>query len=149
MTSRYVRQMKFLLLVVVVLALAMLASSQMARRRDRNKTPHASAERDLAEVEAAISAGEKIRAIKIYREVTNADLLTAKTAVDRIERGEDPAVAPQASAQSLAAVRAALASGESIRAVKIYREATGTDLLTAKNAVDLIARGENPQPLDR
>lgn len=136
--------MKFLLLVVVVLALAMLASSQIARRRDKNKTPRAASERDMAEVHAAIAANEKIRAIKMYREVTDTDLLTAKNAVDRIARGEDPAVTPQATSQDLAAVRAALAAGESIRAVKIYREATGTDLLTAKNAVDRIADGEAP-----
>ncbi len=96
----------------------------------------------MAEVHAAIAANEKIRAVKIYREATDTDLRTAKDAVDHIARGEDAAATPRgASAQQMEEVRAALAMGESIRAVKIYREATDTDLRTAKDAVDRIARG--------
>jgi len=39
----------------------------------------------LAEVQAAVFNGEKIAAIKIYREDTSASLADAKTAVERLE----------------------------------------------------------------
>lgn len=39
----------------------------------------------LAEVQAAILNGEKIAAIRIYREDTGASLIDAKTAVDKLE----------------------------------------------------------------
>lgn len=48
---------------------------------------HVSHDYDLTEVHAAIARGEKIRATKIYRELTGADLRTAKDAVDRIVHG--------------------------------------------------------------
>lgn len=44
----------------------------------------------MQDVHAAIARGEKIRAIKIYRELTGADLLAAKDAVDLIESGQEP-----------------------------------------------------------
>ncbi len=84
--------MKFVLVVVVVLALVMLASSEMTRRRDRNKPSRSASESDVAQVRAAIAAGEKIRAVKIYRDATGIDLRSAKDAVDRIARDETPAV---------------------------------------------------------
>ena len=39
----------------------------------------------LAEVQAAVFNGEKIRAIKIYREDTGASLYDAKQAIERLE----------------------------------------------------------------
>jgi ribosomal protein L7/L12 len=46
-----------------------------------------------AEFESALFKGNKIEAIKIYRQVTGADLREAKTAVEKIEqewRGSQP-----------------------------------------------------------
>ncbi len=45
---------------------------------------------DLAEVHRAVAAGEKIRAVKAYREATGTDLAAAKSAVERMQRGESP-----------------------------------------------------------
>jgi hypothetical protein len=45
----------------------------------------------------------------------------------------------QRSEQQLQAVRSAVKSGEKIKAVKLYREITGTDLLKAKQYVDNLA----------
>ncbi|OWV04447.1 hypothetical protein B5D80_20265 [Micromonospora wenchangensis] len=42
---------------------------------------------------------------------------------------------------ALPGVREHLARGDKIRAIKAYREATGTDLRTAKEAVEAIATG--------
>lgn len=41
-------------------------------------------------VHEQIAQGKKIVAIKVYREVTGAGLADAKTAVERMERGEQP-----------------------------------------------------------
>ena len=38
----------------------------------------------LAEVEACLSRGQKIQAIKVYRDATGVDLRTAKDAVERL-----------------------------------------------------------------
>ena len=84
--------MKYILIVLVILALLAWASSQRTRRRKGKKMPHPASGRDLAHVQTAIAAGEKIRAVKIYRDATDTDLRTAKYAVDRIARGEDPAL---------------------------------------------------------
>lgn len=43
---------------------------------------------DLTEVHEALSKGEPIRAVKIYRETTGVDLMTAKLAVDEIQRAQ-------------------------------------------------------------
>lgn len=45
---------------------------------------------EMSEVRQALKDGTKIRAIKIYREVSGADLGTAKKAVDQMQRGETP-----------------------------------------------------------
>jgi ribosomal protein L7/L12 len=46
----------------------------------------------------------------------------------------------QVTEPELSEVLALLAEGKQIAAVKAYRDATGADLLTAKNAVDELAR---------
>ncbi|MDQ2852653.1 MAG: hypothetical protein M3Y49_18340 [Actinomycetota bacterium] len=43
---------------------------------------------DLTEVHEALNKGEPIRAVKIYREATGVDLMTAKLAVDEIQRAQ-------------------------------------------------------------
>ncbi|WP_033342129.1 hypothetical protein [Catenuloplanes japonicus] len=47
----------------------------------------------------------------------------------------------RARALDLAAVEAALARGDRMRAIRIYREGTGTGLLEARDAVERIGRG--------
>lgn len=81
--------MKFVLVVVVLLACTMLITSRMRRDRLRRSDPMPSDGTTpvIQDVHAAIASGQKIRAVKIYREVTGTDLLTAKNAVDHIARG--------------------------------------------------------------
>ncbi|MEV1084372.1 ribosomal protein L7/L12 [Streptomyces sp. NPDC050211] len=40
---------------------------------------------ELSEVEVLLRKGKKIQAIKLYREITGADLVEAKAAVERLE----------------------------------------------------------------
>jgi len=92
-----------------------------------------------AEIERLARSGEKIEAIKLYREQHGVSLADAKEAVDAISRGETapnlPDQAPIASGSD-DAVRALVAKGEIIEAIKAYREIHDVGLKEAKDAVD-------------
>lgn len=115
----------------------------------------------LAGVEALIREHKKIHAIKEYRVLTGASLKVAKEAVEEFEaQGRWPtglnvhpasfggdsmnhhaspsAAVPQrpAEAEHLSAIQAALASGQKILAIKLYRELYGVGLKEAKDAVE-------------
>lgn len=94
-----------IIVVLFVAAVVLLASSVTARRHAETRlalrrletrvdqllqTAGLAPEEDLAEVHRAVAEGEKIQAIKAYREATGADLVAAKSAVERIERGDAP-----------------------------------------------------------
>jgi len=107
----------------------------------------------LAAIQAAIADGNKIEAIKLLREATGLDLLRSKEAVEKLEAGVDPDVFlshPPSSAPephlTFPAVRAALASGHTIEAIKLYREVTGCGLAEAKSAVDQMAKESHDLP---
>jgi ribosomal protein L7/L12 len=90
-----------------------------------------------------IATGNKIAAIKLYREITGVALAEAKDAVEAMQRGEplnnqavvqvgepDPFLENQ--------IKRLLAERKKIEAVKAYREAFHCGLKEAKDAVDLI-----------
>ena len=88
--------------------------------------------------------GEKIAAIKLYREATGVGLKEAKDAVEAIERSE-PVMdfAPiQFDALNSALleeqIKQLLLQHQKIQAVRIYREAYNCGLKDAKDAVDAI-----------
>src|SRR5579863_5313437 len=94
-----------------------------------------------------LSQGEKIKAIKLYREQTGAGLAAAKNAVELIEKGErfpDSQAASYAGADTddlETQVLELMELGQKIPAIKLYRERTGAGLKEAKDAVeDLAAR---------
>jgi ribosomal protein L7/L12 len=90
--------------------------------------------------------GNKIEAIKLYREATGVGLKEAKDAVEAIERGESITMEtakpiPTPDLQSLRAqVVAHLRQGNKIEAIKTYRSFTGVGLKEAKDAVEEIER---------
>ena len=94
--------------------------------------------RDLAEVRALAIAGNKIAAIKLYRELTGVGLKEAKDYVDALESDSSPLAASPVAASSgdLADVRALALQGQKIQAIKLYRELTGAGLKEAKDYVD-------------
>ena len=105
------------------------------------------------EVEALVIKGEKIRAIKLYREQTGLGLREAKEAIDLLEsslllhgpsslhpqeagpdtEGRMPVMEPPGED-----VRRLLLEGKKIQAIKVYREQTGASLKDAKAAIDLL-----------
>lgn len=90
-----------------------------------------------AEIRRLMTAGEKVAAIKVYREATGVGLAEAKEAVERIGAGWDAASAP--STADLLRLRQVLAVGNKIEAIRLYREMTGAGLGEAKAAVEVIA----------
>ena len=96
------------------------------------------------QIKALLFQGNKIAAIKIYREGTGVGLKEAKDAVEAIERGE-PVYSPepiqfdiQNDAMLEEQIKQLLARRQKIQAVKIYREAHHCGLKEAKDAVDAI-----------
>jgi ribosomal protein L7/L12 len=112
----------------------------------------------------------KIEAIKLYRQIYQVGLAEAKDGVERMAQQALPAAAggvhpnpgsgvemyswdrpaaqpgePTARAAAMGEVKAALDSGNKIQAIKVFREAFGTDLRTAKLAVDQLERGHFAQ----
>lgn len=104
------------------------------------------------EITWLLQTGQKINAIKLYREDTGASLADAKAAIERMELAqrlgltapveswthETPAASADASESLRREVEALLGQGKKIQAVKLYREQTGLGLREAKDAVDLI-----------
>jgi ribosomal protein L7/L12 len=99
------------------------------------------------EIRALLGEGQKIQAIKVYRERTGAGLGQAKEAVEAIERGEPlpiPEIVDESFERELIAL---LDQGQKIEVIKLYRERTGVGLKEAKDAVEAIQRGERlPDP---
>ena len=92
----------------------------------------------------ALRRGNKIEAIKLYRERRGVDLRTAKEAVEAMMTGGPSAWAPSVGRRSAGPARvedfddvvAAVDNGQLILAIKLYREHTGVGLKDAKDAVD-------------
>lgn len=90
-----------------------------------------------SELRSLLAAGEKIEAVKRYRDRTGASLKDAKDAVEAIGRGElRPAF--QAAGEIDAEVVRLLQAGQKIEAIKLYREQTGASLKDAKDAVEAV-----------
>jgi len=105
---------------------------------------------DITRVRIALQEGNKILAIKIYREVTGLGLAEAKDAIENFERNPETAQfarsAPAAMGPVPPGVHEALMAGNKIEAIKRYREATGVGLKEAKDAVDQIVRHQPGLP---
>lgn len=96
-----------------------------------------------------VSETKKIQAIKLYREETGANLQEAKRAVDLIEtqlrrgEGEERFATAETGEENMQAVWRLMQTGQKIKAIKAYRQATGAGLKEAKVAVERMAAGAN------
>jgi ribosomal protein L7/L12 len=104
------------------------------------------------EIAWLLQTGQKINAIKLYREETGASLADAKAAVERMElalglglmtpagsgTSQIPAMPNDAPGFSTREVEALLMQGKKIEAIKLYREQTGLGLREAKDMIDQI-----------
>jgi ribosomal protein L7/L12 len=98
------------------------------------------------EIRALLGEGQKIQAIKLYREHTGVGLKEAKEAVEAIERAEPFPIHEIVDESFERELIALLDHGEKIEAIKLYRERTGVGLKEAKDAVEAIQRGERLDP---
>jgi len=103
---------------------------------------------EFDEVKRKALAGDKMGAIKLYREQTNVGLAEAKSAVEQMLaqlRGfasaeiSFPKAAPGPLHQT-AAISEALFAGNKIQAIKLYREQSKAGLAEAKHAVEEIEK---------
>jgi len=103
-------------------------------------------DQDLEErIRSLLAEGQRIEAIRVYREATAAGLAAAKEAVEALEQGRSLPVANELDGELRAELLALLQQGQKIGAIKLYRDRTGTALASAKALVEALARGENPR----
>ncbi|MFY9254179.1 MAG: hypothetical protein WAO83_12035 [Fuerstiella sp.] len=92
------------------------------------------------EIRELLASGNKIPAIKRYREETGAGLAEAKTAVESLEAsGSLPKRDRLDDSELTSQVVHLLGRGEMIQAVKLYREQSGLGLKQSREAVQRIA----------
>lgn len=96
--------------------------------------PNEPSEDQWSQIDACLD--QKIEAIRLYRKFTNADLLTAKNAVEARERGAVVAARASSGTVDWSEIDALLRTGKTISAIKMYREQTGVGLKDAKDAVE-------------
>lgn len=104
----------------------------------------------LQAVREQVGRGNKIEAIRLYREATGVGLKEAKDAVEAMEGGQTvmasaatvissgPLLAFGSSAEAMDAIKAELRGGNKIKAIQLYREYFSSSLAEAKTAVDQI-----------
>jgi ribosomal protein L7/L12 len=98
-------------------------------------------------IQNALRAGQKIEAIKLYREKTGLGLAQAKENIEAMMRGDTPAWGTGAtSVDTDTLIQNALRAGNKIEAIKLYREKTGLGLKEAKDAIDAMTAGNAPPP---
>ena len=99
------------------------------------------------EVRELLASGNKIAAVKRYREETGVGLAEAKAAVEALEAGNSLADSVTSDDADLTdQVVSLLERGKKIPAVKLYRDLTGVGLKDAKEAVERIGE-QNGIPL--
>ena len=96
----------------------------------------------LAAVRDTARSGNKIGAIKLYREYTGTGLAEAKEAVEKLEAGQPLESLPLGGMPAIivperaAWIQEALFKGDKIEAIKLYREGTNLGLKESKEAVE-------------
>lgn len=136
-----------LFIIMFVIGLVLAANYIAVSRQERNKPPRQPAPIDWDAInddllQAEIAKGNKIGAIKRYRQLTNLGLKEAKDAIDYAmlhpdERGDKKKKAAY-DAQD-AGIRDLIADGRMNEAIEIYQKFAGVDLYTARDAVEAIA----------
>lgn len=113
---------------VVLLGVAGGAALYARRRGARVESP-----------EVLLARGERLEAIRRYRELTGASLADAKRAVEQLASGRPAALpAKQLVLREVhdSEIEAQIRSGALLDAITLYREKTGVGLKEAKDAVE-------------
>jgi ribosomal protein L7/L12 len=137
--------MMLIMLAVLVAIVLLVIIAQGMRTRELIPAQPLEVDWDAAQDEtfqAALERGNKIEAIKIYREKTGLGLKDSKDAVEYILAGGIPAKKRRAalSLEGAAGVRDLLNEGRKDEAIELYARFAGVDQYTAQDAVDEIER---------
>ena len=108
----------------------------------------------IAEIQRLIQSGQKIHAIKIFRENFGVGLKEAKDAVEAMEAGKSIDISGlrvvastptiyQMDDEILTEIQRLARGGNKIEAIRRFRETFGVGLKEAKDAVEAIERGES------
>ena len=98
------------------------------------------------QVRALLSQGQKIEAVKLYKDQTGVGLAEAKQAVEAIQAGAGPPSPPEIGGDLEAELLRLLGRGDKLEAVKLYRERMGVALFEAKQAVESLAASHGLVP---
>ena len=98
------------------------------------------------QVRLLLGQGQKLEAVKRYKDQTGASLREAKEAVEAIEAGESPTSPPEPDGNMEADLLPLLEAGKKLEAVKIYKQRTGVQLIEAKQAVEALAEKHGIAP---
>jgi ribosomal protein L7/L12 len=95
-------------------------------------------------IQSMLIAGNKINAIKLYRQRTGVGLKEAKAAIDNMILETKAAIIEKSSQTEHGQInpdelQRLILAGQKIQAIKYYREVTGMGLKEAKDAVDWLA----------
>lgn len=99
----------------------------------------------LDQIKDALRAGNKIQAVKLYREATGSSLADSKNAIDVFDLQSSTGISAATPApvlsdtpppEQLELIRAAVLEGNKIHAIKLYRQSANLGLAEAKQAVE-------------
>jgi LSD1 subclass zinc finger protein len=107
-----------------------------------------------SEIRAYLAARQKITAIKVYRKVTGASLKEAKEAIETVGAGgsleasrlpplNTIVASPADDALTLSQASQIIREGDKIAAIRLLRNRYDISLKVAKEAADLLEKGEN------
>ncbi len=91
------------------------------------------------QVRLLLDQGQKIAAVKLYKDRTGAGLAEAKQAVEALQAGAAPPSPPGIGGDLEAELLRLLGRGDKLEAVKLYKDQTGVSVLEAKQAVESLA----------
>ena len=105
------------------------------------------------EIRALLATRQKINAIKVYRQVTGAGLKQAKEAVEAIEAGgtldaglltshENKIYSPMNESSTIGQAAQLVKEGDKIAAIRLLRNHYDVSLKVAKDAADLLEKGQ-------
>ena len=107
--------------------------------------PHcgASVDKPIADLEHQVRAllddGQKIAAVKLYKDQTGVGLAEAKAAVEALEAGAGPPSPSDTGGDLEAELLRLLGRGDKLEAIKVYKDQKGVALIEAKQAVESLA----------
>ena len=98
------------------------------------------------QVRSLLDQGQKIAAVKLYKDQTGVSLAEAKEAVEAMQPGADPPPPPDIADDLKSELLRLLGGGKKLEAIKLYKDRTGVALIEAKQTVESLAANHGLVP---